>query len=209
MTLAVTGGIGSGKSAACSVFRRLGIPVYDSDSRTKCLYTSLPGLAERISQAMGICLTVPGGGVDRARLAEAVFRDAGKLALLEDIVHPEVKLDFLRWKESSAGPFVVLESAIILGKPLFADIVDRLLLVDAPVEVRMRRAMARDGAGKEEVLRRMARQKLLNDISEGKSACNADFIIVNDGDFADLERKVTEVYMNLVKQKLSDTNNED
>ena len=61
MTLVVTGGIGSGKSLVCSMFADKGIPVYDSDSRTKSLYDSVPGLSARISSALGTDVTTPGG----------------------------------------------------------------------------------------------------------------------------------------------------
>ena len=139
MTLAVTGGIGSGKSLVCSILGRNGFPVYDSDSRTKDLYLSVPGLSGRISDALGIDLCRPDGTLDRAGLAAVVFSDPDKLRLLESIVYPEVKTDFLKWKENTPEDciWVVMESAVILEKPFFRDLIDKVLLVDADGDVKV------------------------------------------------------------------------
>ena len=94
IVLAVTGGIGSGKSAVCSVLASRGIPVYDSDSRTKALYVEVPGLMSRISEALGTDAADPDGRPDTRKLASLVFSDPEKLRLLEEIVYPEVKKVF-------------------------------------------------------------------------------------------------------------------
>lgn len=203
MTLAVTGGIGSGKSLVCSILGRNGFPVYDSDSRTKDLYLSVPGLSGRISDALGIDLCCPDGTLDRAGLAAVVFSDPDKLRLLESIVYPEVKADFLKWKENTPEDcmWVVMESAVILEKPFFRDLIDKVLLVDAPVKLRLERTMERDRSDAETVGRRMASQRLFTDISEGRRRPDADFVIVNDGDESSLERKVEAFCRNILPTK--------
>ena len=173
MTLAVTGGIGSGKSAVCSFFAEKGIPVYDSDSRTKALYDIYRE-----------------GKLDRAALAEKVFSDGEKLSKLESMVHPAVKEDFENWKASHDGrniPFVIMESAIILDRPLFRDTADMVLVVEAPLETRIGRTERRDGADREKVMARISAQKTPDD-------AKADFILTNDGDLEDLRKKVYELY---------------
>lgn len=199
MTLAVTGGIGSGKSLVCSLFARMGIPVYDSDSRTKTLYDEDPELVAAISSVLGTDVSAPGGGVDRESLACLVFGNPEMLAKLESVVHPAVKRDFIRWRESAEGPFAVLESAIILEKPLFNDAVDRILLVDAPVEVRLSRAAGRDGA-EESVRRKMSSQRLLNDISMHKVSPEVDFRIDNTGDILELEKETEKIYRKIIEE---------
>lgn len=198
MTLAVTGGIGSGKSLVCSMFASKGIPVYDSDSRTKALYSSLEWLPARISEALGTDVCTPEGALDRKKLAAAVFSDPAKLSVLESIVHPEVRKDFLEWNGSFAGredvPFVIIESAIILEKAVFRDIMDMVLVVDAPLRLRMDRTMARDGADARTVMQRMSSQKYLNDISAGIVRPEADFVIMNDGNIDTLSREVDRVF---------------
>lgn len=196
-TLVVTGGIGSGKSAVCRFFSSKGVPVYDSDSRARSIYDRCPAIVSRISEAFGEPLCAPDGRIDRRRLAEIVFSDSSRLERLEAIVHPAVLDDFLEWRDSfkhDEVPFVVMESAIILEKPLFRDIADFLLIVDAPMALRARRAALRDGVQESEIRKRMDRQRLLNDISEGRAHVEADYIIMNDGSEEELYSRVTEVY---------------
>ena len=91
-----------------------------------------------------------------------------------------------------------MESAIILEKPLFKDAFDFTLLVDAPLETRIGRAMARDGVSRESVLARMGKQKLLNDISEGRAVPDADYVILNDGDEISLRKRTDAFYENMI-----------
>ena len=200
ITLAVTGGIGSGKSAVCSVFRKYGVPVYDSDSRTKALYDR--DMINRISRALHEDFMSPDGSVDRKRLASAVFSDPDKLSVLEGIVHPEVKKDFLSWLDGVEGPLAVMESAIILEKPYFHDIADRILLVDAPLDLRMERAAGRDHVDVAVIRNRMASQELLNRISEGSLHVPVDYVIMNTGAIKELEDKVKNIYEDLTGEKL-------
>ena len=163
-------------------------------------YDSDRDLVSRISRALGTDITGADGKVCRSRLASVIFSDAQKLSALESIVHPAVKEDFVKWRDSfpeGSVPFVVMESAIILEKPLFKDIADRVLLIDAPVQVRMERAVRRDCVAADRIRSRMAAQKLLNDISEGLVRADADYVIVNDSDEAALFRKADSVYASM------------
>ena len=200
-TLVITGGIGSGKSSVCALLEGRGVPVYDSDSRTKALYDNDRELLERIGSAMGCRITDDEGLLDRKLLASMIFSDGRLLDKLESVVHPAVLDDFIQWKllqegeicwNDAAGevPFVVMESAIILEKPLFRNVADKVLLVDAPYQVRLARASKRDGAAPEEVERRMARQPLLNAFSLGLERPDADFVLTNDGEYGALDAKV-------------------
>ena len=186
-TLAVTGGIGSGKSAVCACLAARGIPVYDSDARTKRLYDEDPTLVPAVEKALGMPLRDAEGRLDRQALAKAVFGDAGKLGALEAVVHPKVYEDFVRWRDSQPAsvPFVVMESAIFLQKPLFRPLADKVLWVEAPLPLRLERIAARDGLSQESVQARMDAQR--NDAEA------ADAVLVNDGDLPALEKKVSEV----------------
>ena len=203
MILVVTGGIGSGKSLVCSMFHERGVPVYDSDSRTKSLYSSSPSLAGKIADAFGAGVLLPDGSVDRRKLASMVFGHDDRLSILEGIVHPEVREDFIRWRDGFCGsdvPFLIMESAIILEKPLFRDLIDRILLVDAPQSLRLSRAVARDGADAAGILARMSGQKLFNGIKEGREMPEADYVIENDGDIESLSGKVAEIYLDILSE---------
>jgi dephospho-CoA kinase len=158
-TVIVTGLIGSGKSAVCALLRERGIPVYDSDARTKGLYDRRPALVGRLEEALGLPLRGTDGRLDRKALAARIFSDAAAREKLEAIVYPEVLADFKRWKARQKGaPFVVLESAVILSKPVFDGLADAVVLVSAPEEVRLRRVMQRDSLPAEAVRARMAAQ---------------------------------------------------
>ena len=197
-TLVVTGGIGSGKSTVCAVFASLGVPVYDSDSRTKSLYDSDAALVDAVGKALGCSVTDDRGHLDRRLLASLVFNDRQRLKMLESVVHPRVLDDFRAWKNAceaglsgwnpAAGnvPFVIFESAIILEKPLFRSVADKILLVDAPLGSRVSRAALRDGVPEDRILDRISSQR-------SPAPGEADYILMNDADEAALRRKVLEL----------------
>ena len=156
-TVIVTGLIGSGKSAVCALLRERGIPVYDSDSRTKRLYDRRPALVDAMEKAVGTPLRGKDGALDRKRLAGIIFSDSSAREKVEAVVYPAVLADFKRWKSRQKGaPFVVLESAVALSKPIFDALAQAVVLVDAPPEVRLARVMRRDSLDAEAVMRRMA-----------------------------------------------------
>lgn len=174
-TVIVTGGIGSGKSAVCAFLQERGIPVYDSDERTKGLYDRQPALIRQLEQALARPLRTPDGRLDRPRLAQLIFSSPQARETLESIVYPFVLKDFKRWRSRfRKPPFVVLESAVILSKPLFDGLADAVVLVEAPQEVRIRRILQRDGVSRESALARMAAQP---EISPEK----ADAVLQNAG----------------------------
>ena len=196
-TVILTGGMGSGKSAVCAVLKARGVPVYDSDSRTKSLYDRDPALVGALEAALGTGLRAADGRLDRAKLASLIFQDPARKATVEAIVHPAVLADFRRWKRwhrpkgwtYGPVPFVVLESAIILSCPVFDGVGDRTVLVDASEEVRLARAVARDGSAPEAVLRRIRQQRF--DLSR------VDAVIPNDGSLEDLAAAADRVFLNL------------
>ena len=186
-TIFLTGFIGSGKSAVSALLRERGIPVYDSDARTKALYDESPVLVPALEEALGIPLRTSDGKLDRKALAAVIFNDANARERVEALVYPAVLEDFLRWREAHAdAPFVVLESAIILSKPIFNGLADRVVLVTAPREVRLQRVMARDGLSEEEVIRRMDAQQMPLD--------GIDTVLQNDGTPEQLRKAVDAVF---------------
>lgn len=183
--LAVTGGIGSGKSFVVQMFAAMGVPVYDADSRTKGLYASDPELLSRLQDILGEEL-LQDGVLDRRYMASRIFSDRRLLLDVEAEVFPRVIDDFRKWKDntermravechSSVPGFVILESAVYLEKPLLAGTADRVLTVVCPQDVRVERVMLRSSMSREEVLERMA-----NQWDDGRRTALSDFIIVSD-----------------------------
>ncbi len=186
-TVIVTGLIGSGKSAVCALLRERGIPVYDSDSRTKRLYDRRPALVDAMEKAVGTPLRGKDGALDRKCLAGIIFSDSSAREKVEAMVYPAVLADFKRWKSRQKGaPFVVLESAVALSKPIFDALAQAVVLVDAPPEVRLARVMRRDSLDAEAVMRRMAAQRIPMD--------RVDVILSNDGDVQALSAAVFRVF---------------
>lgn len=154
--VAITGGIGSGKSTVCELLSRRGVACYNSDSRAKWLMESSLPLREKLIARFGDTVYCQ-GGLNRAYLAERVFRCEAELRALNAIVHPAVMEDFEAWAQQQEGDYVVLESAILFEAGL-EGYVDAVVSVVAPQELRIERAMLRDGASREDVARRVASQ---------------------------------------------------
>ena len=165
-TLAVTGGIGSGKSYVVRMFAALGIPVYDADLRTKRLYDEDRGLLGALQALLGPGL-VKDGRLDRQYMAGRIFSDRCLLEKVEALVFPEERV--------ADASFVIMESAIYLEKPALAGVADKVLTVLCPEEIRIGRVMARSGMSREQVLARMS-----NQWSDERRTAASDYVIVSD-----------------------------
>jgi len=185
-TVIVTGGIGSGKSAVCALLRERGIPVYDCDARTKELYDVDPELVPRLEAVLDVPLRGEDGRLNRKALAQIIFSDPSARRKVEEEVYPALLAHFKAWRQAQEAPFVVLESAIILSKPVFDGVADAVVLVTASEKVRLQRAMKRDGATREQVLARMQAQP--------PDAPRADCILRNEGTLEDLRKEVERVF---------------
>lgn len=154
--IGITGGIGSGKSTVCALFREQGVAVYDSDAEAKRLMAESADLRRKLIEAFGEeCYNAE--GLDRKYLASKVFGCEEALQRLNSIVHPAVREDFRAWAERQRGSYVVLESAILFETG-FENEVDATLAVMAPLEERVRRTMERDGVEREQVMERIKHQ---------------------------------------------------
>lgn len=172
--MGVTGGIGSGKTLVCNVFERLGIPVYDADSRAKWLMDHRESLKEKIAGLLGEG-AYRAGKLDREYVARRVFSDGELLERLNRIVHPEVRDHYAEWVTKQADAPYVIEEAAILFESGADRFMDMTVLVYAPEQLRLARVMERDGVGEKEVRQRMSRQ-----MSEEKKKELADAVIFND-----------------------------
>lgn len=173
--IAVTGGIGSGKSTFCGLLAELsGAPVYDSDQRAKELMNTHPQIVADVTAIFGP-EAYADGVLNRAYIASRAFGDKQMLGQLNQAVHPRVVADFEEWAESQSGPYVILESALLFTSPLVGHY-DLAVVVDAPIEVRIQRAMGRDGVSREQIEARMRNQMQPSEMSR-----RADRTVVADG----------------------------
>ena len=196
--LVVTGGIGSGKSEVCRILAKKGLKAqYDADRKVKDLYSALPDLVGSIEVRLGCRLRDGEGRFVPQLLAQRIFSDREALETVESLVFPALMADFRSFADVADEDIIVFESATILEKPQFNGFGDKVLLVDAPVQIRLERACARDGADREKIKARMGNQKLMNFLSEGGSDPRIDAVVVNDASIEELERKVEEVMCGL------------
>lgn len=173
--LGITGGIGSGKSYVAQMLQaRWDVPVYDCDSEAKRLTAESDDIRTALTQLVGDHLWQQ-GQMQKPVLAAYLFASPEHAAQVNAIIHPAVRRDFLCWADAhSRSPVVAIESAILCESG-FHTLVDSILLVDAPLEVRLQRAMLRDGASRQQVMARMARQ----DSAQARQL--ARFTVINDG----------------------------
>lgn len=183
--LGITGGIGSGKSYVCGVFRSLGCKVYDSDSRTKELYDENPQILAGLKDILGKSI-LKNGKLDKKAMASIIFRDRSLLEKVKEFVYPFVMEDFLRWKRWKRGT-VVFESAVILENEYVRSFMDKTLVVIAPLGERIRRVIARDGSTENEVRARLASQ-----CPDSERISKADFVL-ESVEGADLESQARHI----------------
>ncbi len=198
--VALTGGIASGKTTVANCFAALGVPLIDSDVIAReVVEPGQPALAA-VVEAFGTGVLGPDGRLDRPRLREAIFADAGARRRLESILHPAIRAGMERRSAAIAAdaPYQLL---VI---PLFAeggrrDHVDRVLVVDVPETLQVRRLMARDGVTEAQALASLRAQA-----NRDARLSLADDVIVNDGHVQDLEAQVEalhDAYLRLARQK--------
>ncbi len=168
----VTGGIGSGKSTLCDIFRQCGVPIYNSDDEAKRLMSTSNELVEAITARFGTESYID-GVLNRPYLASIVFRDSESLSELNSYVHPVVKSDFERWASEQDAPYVILECAILFDAG-FDKHIDVSVGVLSPESLRIERVISRDGLTREQVLQRIA-----NQISDDEIHSRATYSVVN------------------------------
>lgn len=193
-TIAVTGGIGSGKTTVCRFLEDWGAAVFYADVEAKRLMTVDAALREAIRAEFGPDAYRENGSLNRGFLAGQVFGDANRLEALNALVHPKVYEAFARFAEArrvQGAPLIVRESALLPeGKAL--DGVDELVVVAAPESRRIDRVTQRDGVGREAVQARMQHQK-----TAAEFAARADRILDNQGSLDQLRAATAQLYKQL------------
>lgn len=186
-TLLVTGCIGSGKSEVCRMLEKIsGFPVFDSDSAARELYRDA-GFVRNLENSLGTGLTDENGFFDKAKLSALIFTDSAARKTVETAVHPEVFRRFGRWKGAQTSGWVIFESAIALDIVLPQGFADKVLLVDAPEDVRIKRVLERNP----QLDRRQIEARIASQQSHRNDPL-VNFTIDNDGSRESLEKKVAE-----------------
>ena len=172
MLIAISGGIGAGKSIVARIVDKLGFRVYDTDTKAKTMMHTDASIRERLRQEFGDEI-VGEQGVDRALLSSIVFNDQKKLKLLNSIVHNAVLQDVENWHNAANGVSFV-ETALLYQSGM-DKVVDRVWMVEAPKELRIERVMKRNGLSREEVMSRIRSQHFV-----AEEVHQNEKIIIND-----------------------------
>lgn len=173
--IAITGGIGSGKSYVSHLLEDMNIPVYNADNEAKRLTVSDEGIRRELVALLGEEVYKE-GALNRPLLASYLFSDPAHAAQINAVIHPRVRKDFAAWAERLEGCEVAGMESAILYEASFEDTVDAVVMVYAPVDLRVQRAIYRDGASEEQVRARIAAQ-----MDDDEKCRRADFTVVNDG----------------------------
>lgn len=199
ISIGVTGGIGSGKSAVCKVFERQGAAYLNADDLAKELMVDDPGLKQELKKEFGDQTYHDDGSLNRKYLAEQAFKK-GKVERLNNLVHPRVReasLQKLAEAEKKGKPAFVYEAALLLdkGRPSYLDYV---VLVTAEKQKRLKWVTKRDKAHPADVEARIKKQ-----LSAEELEPMADFVIENNGTIADLRQKANVVYHKMINADTS------
>lgn len=173
--IGITGGIGSGKSVVSRLLELLGIPVYVCDTEAKRLMQTDAAIRRDLVALLGED-AYRDGCLNKPLLASYLFGHPAHAGQVNGIVHPRVRDDFRAWTLRQGDlPLVGMESAILIEAGFRAE-VDKVVMVWAPAEVRIERAIRRDGASRAEVGKR-----ILCQMDDDEKRRQADFLLVNDG----------------------------
>ena len=175
--IAITGGIGSGKSVVARMVQVMGYQVYDCDSRAKALMTEDDNVRHQLVDAFGPETFLEDGSLNRQHLSAAAFGNDESLSRLNGIVHPATASDMLQWgrNQADSGVTVAFVETALLRTAGLDRLVDEVWHVTAPASVRIPRVMARSGLTAQQVQDRMASQTI------EESPALGERIIINDG----------------------------
>ncbi|MCP1994547.1 dephospho-CoA kinase [Flavobacterium sp. HSC-61S13] len=171
--ICLTGGIGSGKTTVSNFFKEAGIPVYIADERAKTVMDK-PDIISAVQQLFDENVILDNKLLNRQKIRELVFVNSELLGKLNAVVHPAVALDFENWlKQQTDAVFVIKESAILFESHTEKNC-DEIILVTAPVDIRIERVMNRDGVNRENV-----QNIMINQMDDREKQKNCQYIIEN------------------------------
>ena len=184
--IAITGGIGSGKSVVATMVKVMGFDVYDCDSRARALMTEDADVRRQLVDTFGEQVYLNDGSINRQYLSAVAFRDDKALARLNAIVHPATASDMKQWaarQMADGATAAFVETALLRTAGLDRE-VDRVWHVTAPDDVRVARVMVRSGLSDGQVRERMAAQAIEDSIADG------EHVIINDNKAAVLPQVI-------------------
>jgi dephospho-CoA kinase len=173
MIVGLTGGIGSGKSTVSRLFEMFGCVVFNSDRVAKEIYYD-PGIRKKIIELLGASSYLPDGNLNKSFISSRIFGDAVLLHKLNSIIHPAVREKMQVFIETNKDKLIIKESALLFEAHLEKEL-DKVIVVSAPDDLRIKRIMDRDGLSAADVQLRLKSQ-----IPQEEKVARADFVIINN-----------------------------
>ncbi len=193
LKVGITGGIGAGKSVVCQVFKTLGIPVFNADDTAKQLIEQDEHIVAQMKSLFGDDIYI-NGKLQRAQVASVVFKKPELLQQLNAIIHPATIEAGEKWIAKQNTDYIIKEAAIFFESGTYKQM-DVMIGVTAPEELRIKRALQREGMTREKIQERIAQQM---DDAEKMSRC--DYVIINDGKQAIIPQ-VMDIHHKLLKKQ--------
>jgi len=197
LQVGITGGIGAGKSVVAKFFSVLGVPVYNADERGKWILANDSVVINYIKQEFGEA-ALKEGKPDTRFLGTQVFNNAEKLQKLNSVIHPRVAEDYEQWlKKRSTVPYTIKEAAIMYESGSHKT-VDKMIVVYAPLALRMKRVLKRDGHRTETDVQNIIEKQLPDE----EKIKRADYVIYNDEQMLIIPQllELHKVFLNTSKQ---------
>ncbi len=197
-TIALTGGIGSGKSEAARQFAELGVPVVDVDAIAHQLTAPGQAILKQIERLFGADFLQADGRLDRAKLAAQVFQHADQRLKLEALMHPAIyeqaMLQLADNAKNRASPYQILVIPLFFESPRYAGVADKVLVIDSHEALQLARSIQRNASDAASVQAVMAAQ-----VSRAQRLAGADEVIENNGSLAALQEKVCQFHKKFIK----------
>ncbi len=190
LRIGLTGGIGSGKTTVSKILSTFGVPIFNSDHFSKELLRSDKKIISLIKKNISESILID-GKIDRKKLAKVVFENKEKLKTLNNIIHPIVIQEYNKWVTRQKTKYVIKESAILFESMSYKKL-DKIILITAPLSLRIKRIIARDQRDKKEIESIIKNQYKTKEILK-----KADYIINNN------EKKLLLPQVIKLHQKLS------
>jgi len=175
LKVGITGGIGSGKSIVCQVFKQLGIPVYHADIEARTLINTSMEIRNKLIELFGDDI-YNSGKLRGDKLSEIIFNNKGALEKVNSIVHPEVRSHFLDWSATHKDKkYTLFEAAILIESGTYK-LMDRIITVTAPEKLRISRVL-----DSKSFTERIIKNIIKSQLPDNEKIKHAHYIIVNDG----------------------------
>lgn len=191
--IGLTGGIGAGKSYIANEFSKKGIPIYNSDEQAKLLMNSHEIIRKKLIEKFGHDVYLK-NSLNKAFLADKIFKNKALIEWVNNLVHPIVANHFEDWCHKQRNNIVIKEAAILIESGAYKQC-DKLIVVTAPEETRLKRVCERDNMTPEQV-----KQRINNQILDSERLKYADFVINNDGTVV-VEKEVNKILNALNKNR--------